>query len=159
MHRLLPAMLASLGLALPGSAAALSATARPSPSKPAVSGTAEPLPGIAHWRCWQSFDTVQGFDECDGSAVIHLDGLPDGTRRVRMHCIHELHYLTARPLEGSTARLDAHDRSARSMQTVEVHGRQAYVSLGSHIVLPVAGATPFHYWNGAVRCTIVGTRP
>lgn len=159
MHRTLLVLFAGLGLAGPQGAAGHYAPPWPNRQGAPMVITAEPLPGVAHWRCWQSFGTVRGFDECDSSAVISLGGLPAGTRRVSMRCLHELHYIATRQVAGNAAMLGVHDQTATTVQTVEVQGRQAYVSVGAHIGLPADGATPIHYWDGAVSCSVVGTLP
>ena len=54
------------------------------------------MPELSHWTCWRSFQDVTGFDECDSQAVLFIEGLPVGTRQIRVECRHELHYVTRR---------------------------------------------------------------
>ncbi len=157
-------------IALPMTAAALAwliaaaAHAHPAPDTdrpPFAGGATAPhllVPQLAHWRCWQSFGNRRGFDECDSSAVVFLDGLPDGARRVSVLCMHELHYITTRQVAGNAASLGARERVAMTLDTVEVSGSQAYVSVQANLGLPGADSTPMHYWDGPVTCTILGIR-
>jgi len=152
-----------MALALAGLGAA-AAHAHPAPDTarpPFAGGATAPhllVPQLAHWRCWQSFGDRRGFDECDSTAVVFLDGLPDGARRVSMLCMHELHYIATRQVAGNATSLGAREKVAMTLDTVDVSGSQAYVSVQANLVLPGTEATPMHYWDGPVTCTILGIR-
>ncbi len=117
--------------------------------------TTFPMPELSHWTCWRSFRDVHGFDECDSQAVLFVGGLPRGTRQIRVECRHELHYVTRRD-SGNAASIGIREQATVSRQTVTVRGDAAFVSVSAHLGVRSGAGVPTHYWQGPLRCEILG---